>query len=72
LKTTFKKLSISTNLNCNLKCDYCLIDKTINKDSKFLLNQTKNAYLDNTFLDNTKKVLSKLNISPNDIDCRQM
>lgn len=63
-------LSLMTSCGCNLKCEYCLIDKAKKYNPKAAAELQKNtiqALKDNSFCDNAKKTVIAMGGTPNDI-----
>lgn len=67
LTDNVRSLSLITSCGCNLKCDYCYINKSVNTESSLIQKNTIKALQDGSFFENVKKVLRKLEISPNKI-----
>lgn len=60
-------LVLISSCECNLSCDYCIINKSKNKYSQEIAQKTKQAFQDGTFLQNTLTVLNNYNTSPFEI-----
>lgn len=62
-----ESLSIMVSCGCNLSCSYCNIAKSVNNNSNDIQKKTIEALKNGTFLQNTKRVLYKLNQSQSSI-----
>lgn len=68
MTTNIKGLTLILSCGCNLSCEYCLLAKSVNKNSKNVQENTKIALENGNFLQNCVKVLEKLNTSPEEIE----
>lgn len=67
-----KCLTLSAATKCNLKCSYCVINKTLNDKSLELFNNTVEALKNGEYKKNVLKALDNLEVSPKNIDYLQI
>lgn len=63
-------ISVMTSLGCNLKCDYCLINKALKNNEEYARTMQKNtiqALKDGSFRKNARRSLICMKESPNNI-----
>lgn len=59
--------TLSAAVKCNLRCEYCTLDKTLNNKSEELFKNTVEALENGTYINNVKKAFERMEESPNNI-----
>lgn len=66
-KLKIKQIDLVAAAGCDLHCEYCVLQRTVNNYSHELLKKTKQALKDGTYLKNVIQGLFRLETSPKDI-----